>query len=157
MRCSLLRARKALRRACRRLSSAGFPRGPRLLPIASGIHGKGPRLPRKVSWLHREKAGGFRACAQLLRGAPGNAQNRAFGEVRASWQSFGSRRFLREMLLLAMQTAVRGTSTLFDTLDRVPASATWQSFALVGAKDLFNPLEPPPRVAKIGRGMQTAF
>jgi hypothetical protein len=56
-----------------------------------------------------------------------------------------------------MQTTIRGTSALFYAFDRAPATAAWQSFALVGLKDFFDPLEPPLRVAKIGRGMQTAF
>jgi hypothetical protein len=56
-----------------------------------------------------------------------------------------------------MQTAVRGTSALFDAFDQPPATLAWQSFALVGSKNFLDSLEPPLRVAEIGRGMQTAF
>jgi hypothetical protein len=56
-----------------------------------------------------------------------------------------------------MQTAVRGTSTLFDAPDGPPATAARQSFALVGAQDFFETLEPPLRFTKVGRRVQTAF
>jgi len=56
-----------------------------------------------------------------------------------------------------MQTTVRGTSTLFDPPDGPPATLARQSFALVGAQDFFDSLEPRPRVAKVWRRVQTAF
>jgi hypothetical protein len=72
-------------------------------------------------------------------------------------EQFDSRYFLGEILPLAMQTAVPGTSTLFDAPDGPPATAARQSFALVGAQDFFETLEPPPRIANVGRRVQTAF
>jgi hypothetical protein len=56
-----------------------------------------------------------------------------------------------------MQTAVRGVSTLFDAPDGTPTAAAEQSFALVGAQDLFESLEPPPWITKVRRRVQTAF
>jgi hypothetical protein len=56
-----------------------------------------------------------------------------------------------------MQTAVRGTSALLDAPDGTPTAAARQSFALVDAQDFFEPLEPPLRITKVGRRVQTAF
>jgi hypothetical protein len=50
-----------------------------------------------------------------------------------------------------MQTTVRGTSTLFDAPDGPPTTAARQSFALAGAQDFFQALEPPLRFAKVVR------
>jgi hypothetical protein len=46
---------------------------------------------------------------------------------------------------------------LGDAFDGFPAAAAWFSFAVVRAKNIFQTLKPPLRVAKIGRRMQTAF
>jgi len=56
-----------------------------------------------------------------------------------------------------MQTAVRRAPNLFDALDGTPATAAQQPFALVGTQDFFESLEPPLRITKVGRRVQTAF
>ena len=61
------------------------------------------------------------------------------------------------ILFLTVRTKVSGTAALRDALDLISAAAAWFSFAIVDAKDFFQALEPPVRVAKIGRRMQTAF
>src|SRR5580658_7077616 len=88
---SRLRDRTARRQVCRRLFSAGFRRGLRLLQAASGIRGKGRRLLRRASWRRQAKAGGFRGGGRLLGDERGSAQNRAFLAARASWEQVNSR------------------------------------------------------------------
>jgi len=56
-----------------------------------------------------------------------------------------------------MQAAAPGTPTLLAAPDGTTATAARQSFALVGAQDFFESLEPPLRFTKIGRRVQTAF
>src|SRR5258707_5935464 len=61
----------------RRLSSEESPLCPRPVPDASGNRGRVAHLPRKVSWLRREKDLRSPAFAQSLPGVPANARNRA--------------------------------------------------------------------------------
>src|SRR5258708_12116734 len=61
----------------RRLSAEESPLFPRPVPDASGNRGRVAHLPRKVSWLRREKDLRSPAFAQSLPGVPANARNRA--------------------------------------------------------------------------------
>src|SRR5208337_4850813 len=72
-------------------------------------------------------------------------------------EQFDSRYFLSEILLLTVQIAVRGASTLCNALDGPPMAAARQSFALVGAQEFFESPEPPLRITKEARRVQTAF
>jgi hypothetical protein len=56
-----------------------------------------------------------------------------------------------------MQTTIRRPAALLDALNPLATTAAAFSFATVYAKNAFQAPEPPRRVAKIGRRMQTAF
>src|SRR5216684_2695795 len=107
---ALFLARRARRRVFRRLFSAEFRRGLRLLRAASGIRGKAPRLPRIISWLRPAQVAGFRGGGPLLRGARGTFQNRASWAALVFLQALSS---LEQTFLL--QSA---SSILRHVLDR---------------------------------------
>ena len=79
--CSLLPVRTVRPRAFRPPSSEEFPRGLRLLPIASDIRAKARHPPRKVSLRRRERVAGFPACEQLPPTSRASVQNQAFWVV----------------------------------------------------------------------------
>src|SRR3974377_151344 len=79
------------RRSFRPPSSEEFPPALRLLPIASGIRAKVPRLPRKASLRRREKVAGSPASELLPPTSRASVQNLAFWVAPVSSMLVASR------------------------------------------------------------------
>src|SRR6266849_2250543 len=62
-----------------------------------------------------------------------------------------------QILFLTARAVVSGPPALRDPPYQLAATAATFSFAAIDAKNFIQALEPPCRVAKIGRRMQTAF
>jgi len=120
-------ARRVRRQLAIGFLQAGFPRGASASSIASGIRGKAPRLPQTASWHRRERVCGlFEPAHDFFKAHQGALKIWLLGRFQLFRSKFDSRRFLSELLLLAMQTAVRGTSALLDAPDGTPTAAARQ-------------------------------
>jgi len=124
-RCSLLRARRVRRRACHRLSSAGFPRG--LGFFNCFWHSReSPRLPQTASWHRRERVRAFEPAHDFFKAHQGALKIWLLGRFQLFRSSLIHGVFLTNSYFWQCNSSTWNVR-LLDAPDGSPSSGT-QSF-----------------------------